>query len=345
VQYHRNGRSQIHVLVADNSPFHNQLLVGTLSQEPDLCVSSSDMNSATVVAAAPAKKIHVILVSAFLDEDAERGFRMLQELRATANHCRSVVLLDSSKPEFVVKAFRAGARGVFDHRESPPALCQCIRQVNNGQIWINNEQIALVLESLASTPHLKTADARGMSLLSKREQGVVRCVTEGLTNREIADRLGLSQHTVKNHLFRIFDKLGVSNRIELLFSTISYTAAPSPAMQAPDVLTNPYGDYDEATFSACEKSAENGVLAAQLMLARTSLAERTNDQRATQAYVWFSMALEQLTRAKNEAKRAMTPAQLADAERQVRERLIRGKGAERSLAGQRSSAFDPGAVA
>ena len=346
MRYDRNGRSHvIDVLVADNSPFHNQLLAGALSQQPDLCVSSSDMNSASVVAAALAKKIQVIVVSAFLDEDAERGFRMLEELRATANHCRSVVLLDSSKPEFVVDAFRAGARGVFDHRESPQALCQCIRQVNDGHIWINNEQIALVLESLASTPHLKTADARGMSLLSKREQDVVRCVTEGLTNREIADRLGLSQHTVKNHLFRIFDKLGVSNRIELLFSTVSYTAAPSPAKQAPDMLTSPYGDYDEATLSACEKAAENGVLAAQLMLARTSLAGGANDHNAARAYVWFSMALEQLARAKNDAKRAITPAQLADAERQIRERLIRGKRVERAIGGQSSSDFDHDAVA
>jgi two-component system, NarL family, nitrate/nitrite response regulator NarL len=345
VQYHRNGRSQIHVLVADNSPFHNQLLVGALSQEPDLCVSSSDMNAASIVAAILAKKIHVIVVSAFLDEDAERGFRMLQELRATANHLRSVILTDSSKPEFVVEAFRAGARGVFDHRESPHALCQCIRQVNDGQIWINNEQIALLLESLASTPNLKKANTRGMSLLSKREQEVVQCLPEGLTNREIADRLGLSQHTVKNHLFRIFDKLGVSNRIELLFSTVSYTAAPPVTFQAPDLLTSSYSDYDEATLSACEKAAENGVLAAQLMLARTSLAGGTNDHNAAQAYVWFSMALEQLTRAKNDAKRAMTPAQLAEAERQIRERLTRGKRVERAIAGQRSSEFDRGAVA
>lgn len=340
----RNGRNHaIHVLVADNSPFHNQLLVGALSQQPDLDVSSSDMNTASV-AAALAKRIDVVVVGAFLDEDAERGFRMLRELRGTGNNPRCVILLDSSKPEFVIEAFRAGARGVFDHRESPQVLCQCIRQVNDGQIWINNEQIALVLELLASTPNVKTADARSMSLLSKREGDVVRCVTEGLTNREIAVRLGLSQHTVKNHLFRIFDKLGVSNRIELLFLTLSRTAAQSPT-QTPDLLTTPYGEFDEASLAACEKAAEYGVLSAQLTLARASLAGAADDHSAARAYVWFSMALEQLARSRNDAKRAMTPARLAEAERQIRDRLTRAKIVERTNTSRRPSEFDYGVVA
>ena len=336
----RNGRNHaIHVLVADNSPFHNQLLVGALSQQPDLDVSSSDMNTASV-AAALVKRIDVVVAGAFLDEDAERGFRMLRELRGAGHNPRFVILLDSSKPELVVDAFRAGARGIFDHRDSPQELCQCIRQVRDGKIWINNEQIALLLEWLASTPNFKTADARGMSLLSKRERDVVQCVTEGLTNREIADRLGLSQHTVKNHLFRIFDKLGVSNRIELLILTVSPGAAPAPASKAPSVLTNPYDECDDASLAACENAAENGVLAAQLILARTSLAGGPKYQNATRAFVWFSMALEQLTRSTNDVRRTMTSAQLAEAQRQIRERLTRGKNVERAIVAHRSSEFD-----
>jgi len=336
----RNGRNHaIHVLVADNSPFHNQLLVGALSQQPDLDVSSSDMNTASVSAAALTKRIDVVVAGAFLEEDAERGFRMLRELRGAGPKPRFVILLDSSKPEFVVEAFRAGARGIFDHRDSPQELCQCIRQVCDGKIWINNEQIALLLEWLASTPTFKTADTRGMSLLSKRETDVVQCVTQGLTNREIADRLGLSPHTVKNHLFRIFDKLGVSNRIELLFLTLSPGAAPA-ASQASSVLTTPYGECDEASLAACENAAENGVLAAQLILARTSLAGGPKYQNATRAFVWFSMALEQLTRSTNDVRRAMTSAQLAEAQRQIRERLTRGKNVERAIAAHRSSELD-----
>ena len=335
----------IHVLVADNSPLHTQLLVGVLSREADLKVLSSELDAAKVVAASIAHKIDVFVLSAFMDEDAERGLRVLEELKEAAPHTRAVILLDSSRIASVVESFRAGARGVFDHRKSPDALCQCIRQVHAGQVWIRNEEIAVLLDSLASTPKLKTVDARGMNLLSKREEDVVRCVTEGLTNREIADRLGLSQHTIKNHLFRIFDKLGVSNRIELLFVTMSQTPTDTAAVSLPDLLAAPCGDCDEATMAVCEKAAEHGVLAAQLMLARTSLPGGISDHNPARAYLWYSMAVDQLTRSKDKVKKTMTPAQLADAERQLRERLSRWRRVEQPIAAQPSSHYERSVVA
>ena len=69
---------------------------------------------------------------------------------------------------------------------------------------------------------VRAVDANGLSLLSEREMEVVRSLAEGLTNREIAERLGLSQHTIKNYLFRVFDKLGVSNRLELALFAINH---------------------------------------------------------------------------------------------------------------------------
>jgi DNA-binding NarL/FixJ family response regulator len=337
--------STIHVLVADNSPFHTQLLVGALSQESDLKVFSSDMNAASVLASSIAHHIDVFVLSAFMDEDAERGLRILQELRGTDRNTRAIILLDSSKSESVLESFRAGARGVFDHRESPEALCQCIRRVHAGQVWISNEQIALVLQSLASAPKVKAVNANGMNLLSKREADVVHCVTEGLTNREIAERLGLSQHTIKNHLFRIFDKLGVSNRIELLFVTMSHNASEPTAPALPDLLTTPCGDCDEAGLAACEKAAEHGVLAAQLMLARAALAGGENDSNPARAYLWLSMAVDQLTQFRNAAKKAMTSAQLTEAEREIRERISKMHLVEQPISAQSSSAYDRSAVA
>lgn len=338
--------STINVLVADNSPFHTQLLVGALSRETDLRVFSSNLDTSSILAASVAHRIDVFVLSAFVDEDAERGFTTLGELRESGTRARAVILLDSSKPEAVLGSFRAGARGVFDHRESPSSLCQCIRQVHAGQIWIKNEQMALVLESLASAPKLRTVDARGMNLLSKREVEVVSCVTEGLTNREIAQRLDLSQHTIKNHLFRIFDKLGVSNRIELLFVTLSqHTADSTSDLTFPDLLTDPCGECDQASLAVCEKAAEQGVLAAQLMLARTALAGGPTDYNAARAYMWPSMALEQLTKFQNNAKKALTPAQLAEAELQIRARLGAGLRVGRSLSARTSSELQRSVVA
>jgi DNA-binding CsgD family transcriptional regulator len=131
------------------------------------------------------------------------------------------MLMDSSKRETIVQAFRAGAKGIFSRQESVETLCKCIRSVHGGQIWANSQQMSYAVEALASSPVFRTLDANGMSLLSRRELDVVHSLAEGLTNREIAERLGLSQHTIKNYLFRVFDKLGVSNRLELLFMTLS----------------------------------------------------------------------------------------------------------------------------
>jgi DNA-binding CsgD family transcriptional regulator len=91
--------------------------------------------------------------------------------------------------------------------------------------------MSYAVEALAASPMVRAVDATGLSLLSKRELEVVRSLAEGLTNREIGERLGLSQHTIKNYLFRVYDKLGVSSRLELLFMTMAPTVAPRSTEQ------------------------------------------------------------------------------------------------------------------
>jgi hypothetical protein len=182
-----------------------------------------------------------------------------------------------------------------------------------------------------------------MNLLSKREAEVVRCLAEGLTNREIADRLGLSQHTIKNHLFRIFDKLGVSqpNRTPVYNAQPGDCRTSTPAGFAGD----PADGYDEATLALCQKAAEYGVVAAQLALARISWTGRPNDSDIVRAYIWFCVAIDQLTRTKNAVKRAMDPAQLAEGERGVHKRLNKPR-IEPSLSARTSSSdYERGIVA
>jgi two-component system nitrate/nitrite response regulator NarL len=341
--HHKKQVSTIRVLVADNSKFHTQLLVKVLSRNPDLQIVSSNLDSASLIAASSTEKIDVFVLSAFVDEGSQRGFEILEELRETNPHARAVLLLDSSKPEAVIEAFRAGARGVFDHRDSSDLLGQCIRKVHQGQLWLNNEQIAVVLDALASAPKVRAVNGNGMNLLSKREADVVVCVAEGLTNREIGARLGLSQHTVKNHMFRIFDKLGVSSRVELLFMTLSQGTAAPPLLEG--LLKDPAGDFDDATLALCEKAAEHGILAAQLMLARISWSRRSSDSDVIRSYMWYCVAFDQLTRAKNNVKKAMNPAQLAEADLAVRERLNNSHPIAPSLPSQASSRHESSVVA
>ena len=142
-------------------------------------------------------------------------------LRIARKATQSILLLGSSKDDLILKAFRAGARGLFSENDPLELLSECVRSVHQGKVWANPHAFGVAVEALASSPNVRTSDANGMKLLSKREMQVVRSLAEGLTNREIAEQLKLSPHTIKNYLFRIFDKLGVSSRIELLFMSLS----------------------------------------------------------------------------------------------------------------------------
>ncbi|MGA7287567.1 MAG: LuxR C-terminal-related transcriptional regulator [Terriglobales bacterium] len=316
---HSQPAPMIRVLVADNSPFHTQLLAGALKRDPAFQVHSSDLSAASLTAASTTQTIDVFVLSASAEGDAHHGLKILQELRETNPQARAVMLLESSKPDSILEAFRAGARGVFHIQESSDVLCLCIHRVHEGKAWVSHDQLTLVLEALAATPKIRAVNGKGMNLLSKREVQVVRCLAEGLTNREIAERIGLSQHTIKNYLFRIFDKLGVSNRIELLFMTLSQSSA-APLL-APALRIDPADGYDEQTVNSCQKAAEEGVVPAQLALARIFSKGRTSDRDLIQAYLWFSVAIDQVNRARNSLKKSMNPVQLAEAERRVRDLL------------------------
>lgn len=219
------GGNAIRVLVVDDTRIHTQLLADALRRDPGLEVVSSPSHSKDLVEFSRLNAIDVLILSSNLDEQPLRGCVALRELRVKCPAVRAVMLLDSSRREVVLQAFRAGARGILSRHESVETLLKCIRSVHMGQIWANSQQMAFAVEALASFPTVCAVDANGLDLLSKREMEVVRSLAEGLTNREIAEQLGLSQHTIKNYLFRVFDKLGVSNRLELLFMTLTQAGA------------------------------------------------------------------------------------------------------------------------
>jgi DNA-binding NarL/FixJ family response regulator len=181
-----------------------------------VCVVGSAVNSEVALTLLKEREPDVAVVSAQLQEGPLEGYRLLRELRANRSRTRGIILLDSRERELVIDAFRSGAQGVVFRDEPLETLGKCIHAVHQGQIWANSQNLLYLLEALVEAIPLRLRDARGSDLLSKRETEVVRLVAEGLTNKEISARLALSQHTIRNYLFRIFDKLGVSTRVELV---------------------------------------------------------------------------------------------------------------------------------
>ena len=211
----------IRVLAADATRMNSQLLAAALERDKHFEVLDPVPDARGIIAAVAKQKPAVVVISAELDDDKRKGFEVARELRALHTETRVVMLLDSSERSQVVEAFRAGARGVFCRSESLMSLARCIHCVAEGQIWANSRELRYLLEALGEALPLRVMDTRGAALLSRREVEVVRCVAEGLSNREIAQRLGLTEHTVKNYLFRIFDKLGVSKRVEVVLYAYS----------------------------------------------------------------------------------------------------------------------------
>jgi DNA-binding NarL/FixJ family response regulator len=217
-------KRRVQVVIADSTRIHTQLLANAVKRDHQIQVVGSVSTSHDLLDVVAKCRVDVAVVSSVLDENPSGGFELLREIHHTRASVRGVMLLDSSKRDNVVQAFRAGAKGIFSKSDSPTNLCKCIRCVHEGQIWANHADLTFALDALAAGPPIRAVNAKGMALLSKRELQVVEALAEGLTNREIGQRLGLSFHTIKNHVERIFDKVGASNRMELLFLTATEPA-------------------------------------------------------------------------------------------------------------------------
>jgi DNA-binding NarL/FixJ family response regulator len=209
------NKDPFRVLAADSTSMGTQLLVDALARDAQFQMAEAPSSAAAILQLAKREKPHVVVLSAKLGENGISTFEVVRELRSLSPSPRVIVLLDASERTAVIEAFRAGAQGVFCRTEPFRLLAKCIQCVHAGQVWASSSQLQYVLEAL-NKPTLANFQRNGGSLLSAREMDVVRCVAEGLTNREVAQRLSLTEHTIKNYLFRIFDKLGVSSRVEVV---------------------------------------------------------------------------------------------------------------------------------
>jgi len=204
----------IRVVASDGCRFNSQLIAMILEQDQRLQVLDTGPDPREIVASVIKERPAVALISAEIDGNPHQGFQVAREIRALRTRTRVVMLLDSSCRNSVVEAFRAGAYGVISRSESLANLAKCVLCVSEGQVWANSQELEYLLQAFGETSPPLEVDT-GSAVLSRREQDVARCVAEGLSNREIAQRLGLTEHTVKNYLCRMYSKLGVCKRIEV----------------------------------------------------------------------------------------------------------------------------------
>src|SRR5712664_2359633 len=197
----------IRVFVADANPMACQLMVRVLQKScQPIKVVGSATESVEILKGLDANPSDVAIISADLRDGPVAGFRVVRQARVSFPLIRIIVLIDSPERAMIVEGFRAGADGIFSRDESFEMLCKCIHAVGRGQVWARSEYLRFIIEALAKTEPQPIKSASGAALLTKREEELVRLVAEGLTNRDISFQLGLTEHTVRNYLFRIFNK-------------------------------------------------------------------------------------------------------------------------------------------
>ena len=222
-------RSSIRVLIADSTLMACELLASVLNRTTSMHVVGWEVDWEAALALVARVHPDVALISLDLQDGPGKGLALVSKMHLKHPEIRSVILLDRPDHQGVVDAFRAGARGIVSRGASLSALPKCVQRVNEGQVWADSTELSFLLDTFAQTAPARTLTDNCCRLLTEREQAVVHLVADGLSNREVAARLNLSQHTVKNYLFRVFDKIGVSSRVELVLCALADTTNSSPA--------------------------------------------------------------------------------------------------------------------
>lgn len=212
----------IRIVVADSNQMSCRLLSEALAKQRGISIVATVVDGGSMLRSSDALKPDVVLMSATLPGGPFSLITDCYETRNRTPQCPWVLLLDQTEAALVVSAFRAGAKGVFSRAQYDVSLlAKCIRKVVEGEIWVDNKQMLYLLEAVTLKECETTVPPTVHGQLTPREESVVRLVLQGMANREIAGTLHLSEHTIKNYLFRIFDKLGVSNRVELALYAVA----------------------------------------------------------------------------------------------------------------------------
>jgi DNA-binding NarL/FixJ family response regulator len=216
------------VIVFDVSRLQSELLVAALEslQRGFEIRSANDLESLTTLLGGGCEWVVVLSDNSI----SSNAIPVARQLRSRFHTVSFVFIVREGRSDRVIEAFKTGARGIVYSNESLPELADCISRVACGELSVRGTDLGLILDGLLK-PNSRVTDAAGRALLSPREEEISRLVADGLSNREVARTLSISESTVKNSLFHVFEKLGISNRVELARYVNSAAEQTGPALQ------------------------------------------------------------------------------------------------------------------
>jgi len=221
-------REEIGILIADDHPIFREGLRKLLEAEPGFRVVGEAADGEQTLKLARQLKPKILLLDIRMPKMS--GLEVLRELKTLAIPIRTVVLAAALEKDQIVEALQLGARGIVLKHSATEVLFEGIHCVLEGQYWIGHENVSDLVQALLEFKAHPQAAEREKYGLTRRETEVIALILGGYTNQDIAKKFAISEHTVKHHLTNIFDKLGVSNRLELVLFSIDHHLADNVRM-------------------------------------------------------------------------------------------------------------------
>jgi two-component system nitrate/nitrite response regulator NarL len=218
-------QNRIRVAVADSQALFRDGLRKLLINEQDFDIVAETGTGAALIPLLENSRPDIVLLASPMEGESSQD--LLNGIQRLHPEVKVIVLSAANDQDEFVKNVRAGARGIVQKSTSGSMLIKAIRKVQDGEFWLDRNTTAEVVRHFSDrsaapvNPIREKAEAR-IPTLSRREREIVALVTQGFRNKELAEKLSISEQTVKNHMHNIFDKLGVSDRLELALYAIHH---------------------------------------------------------------------------------------------------------------------------
>jgi DNA-binding NarL/FixJ family response regulator len=201
---------QIRILLVDDHSLFRESLSRLLEAESDFRIVATCATVAEAVAVLDAQPVDVVLLD--YDLGNEEGSAFLEETKRRRFEGRILMVTAGMGDAVTLRAFEGGASGVFLKHSPPVQLIEAIHKIANGEMWLDSRAV----RSLVAGANVRSETEVAAQALSPRERNVLKAVFEGLTNKEIAGSLQISESSVKAVLQQLFDKTGVRTRSQLV---------------------------------------------------------------------------------------------------------------------------------
>jgi DNA-binding NarL/FixJ family response regulator len=226
---HPRPEGSIRIILADSQAIYRVGIRKVFALEEDLRVVAQVGTMENLYAAVQRFPCEIVLLeSSLLDGVTDP----VSELMRLAPNSRIIVQSMNADEAKTVELYRRGVRGIIPRSISPDLLVKCVRKIAQGETWIDNQSVKWVIEAYRSHA-ASAANPRTQPRLSAKEHAIIYCITQGKRNKEIATQIGTTEQVIKNYLRKIYDKLGVSDRLELALYCLSHQLVPdTPASAA-----------------------------------------------------------------------------------------------------------------